>query len=282
MSNLFNTPDQILDANMNAGESKVRTSWVKCMLLGILAGAFIALGAEASNVAMHNISNIGLARLVAGCVFPIGLMMIVFIGGELFTGDCLLMMDVFAKRITIKQMFKTLVVVFFSNMIGAIVIAFLTAHCGQWDYTSGMLGAFTVKVAVGKVNISFGAAVVSGILCNILVCIAVLMAGSAVDITGKIFAIFFPIMAFVVSGFEHCVANMYYIPAGIFAKSTYGEKAVELYGITVEQLAELNWGNFFVKNLLPVTIGNMIGGMICVGGMLYMVHKSRRVNKNKA
>lgn len=279
--NMFNTPIQIVDANMNAGESKVRTSAIKCALLGILAGAFIAFGAEASSLAMHNISNVGLARLAAGCVFPVGLMMIVFIGGELFTGDCLMMMDVLAKRITILQMVKTLCIVFVSNLAGALVIVFLTAHCGQWDYSSGMLGAFTIKIAMGKVNLSFDTAVYSGVLCNILVCLAVLMAGSAKDIAGKIFAIFFPIMAFVVSGFEHCVANMYYIPAGIAAKAAYGEQAMRLYGYTAEQLDQLNWGSFFFHNLLPVTIGNMIGGMLCVGGMFYMIHKSHVVNETK-
>ncbi len=276
--NMFNTPIQIVDANMMAGESKVRTSALKCALLGILAGAFIALGAEASSLAMHDIQNVGIARLAAGCVFPIGLMMIVFIGGELFTGDCLMMMDVLGKRITVLQMFKTLGIVFVSNLVGALVIVFLTAHCGQWNYSDGMLGAFTIKIAMGKISIAPDTAIYSGILCNILVCLAVLMAGSARDITGKIFAIFFPIMAFVVSGFEHCVANMYYIPAGIAAKEQYGEQAMRLYGYTSEQLERLNWGSFWTQ-IIPVTVGNMIGGMICVGGMLYMIHKSHVVNE---
>ena len=137
-----------------------------------------------------------------------------------------------------------------------------------------MLGAFTIKVALGKVNLSFGAAFASGILCNIFVCMAVLMATAAKDISGKIWAIFFPILAFVVSGYEHCVANMYYIPAGIFAAAneSYVTSGVNNALFAAGQLSSLNWVNFIVKNLIPVTLGNIVGGMVFVGLPLYLIH----------
>ena len=160
-------------------------------------------------------------------------------------------------------------------MVGSILMAYFIVNCGQLNFTGGALGAFTIKVAYGKCNLSFMTAVISGILCNVLVCLAVIMALAAKDIAGKIFAMFFPIMAFVVGGYEHCVANMYYIPAGILAKNAgnYADKAMELYGYTADQIASVNWYNFFITNLIPVTIGNIIGGMIFVGLPLYILNK---------
>ncbi len=160
--------------------------------MGIMAGVCIALGAQSSNVAMHDIANVGLARLVAGCVFPVGLMMIVFIGGELFTGDCMMTMACIKKKISVAALIRTLVIVYIGNMVGAVALAYLVYLSGQYNYTSGALGAFTIKVALGKVSLSFLPALISGILCNILVCAAVLMASTAKDIAGKSLAIFFP------------------------------------------------------------------------------------------
>ncbi len=176
--------------------------------------------------------------------------MIVLVGGELFTGDCLMIMGCIHKKYGIRDVAKVLMLVYFSNFIGSVLMAFLVYLSGQMNYTNGLLGAFTIKVAMGKIAMDFGTAFFSGILCNIFVCIAVLMAVAANDVAGKILACFFPIIAFVVSGYEHCVANMYYIPAGIYAagNEVYVERPVSAYGFTVEQLAELNWTNFFIEN----------------------------------
>ncbi|MFR8179153.1 MAG: formate/nitrite transporter family protein [Dorea sp.] len=272
MDSMFNTPQEVVQANMNGAVKKAATSKKKVFFMGIMAGVCIALGAQSSNVAMHDISNVGLARLAAGCVFPVGLMMIVFIGGELFTGDCMMTMACIKRKISVASH------PYSGNCIFQIycrkALAYLVYLSGQYNYTSGALGAFTIKVALGKVSLSFLPALISGILCNILVCAAVLMASTAKDIAGKSLAIFFPIMAFVISGFEHCVANMYYIPAGIFASmnADYVAKAKELYGITESQIASLNWGNFFLVNLLPVTIGNIIGGGFIIGGLFFYLH----------
>ncbi len=283
MDNAFNTPAQVLDANMRAGEGKAKLPLLKCILLGIMAGAFIAFGGASSNAAVHNIANQGLSKTLAGCIFPVGLMMIVFVGGELFTGDCLMIAGVADRKFSVLAMIKTLLIVFFSNMAGAVIIAALVYCSGLLDYTNGALGAFTIKVAFGKTTITPFKAVCSGILCNILVCMAVLMATAAKDIAGKVWAIFFPICAFVIGGWEHCVANMFYIPAGIFASmnGNYVARAEELYGITADQIAaNLNIGGF-VSNLIPVTVGNMLGGMVFIALPLYAIHRSKIVNKTK-
>ena len=270
-------PPQIVAGNISAAKAKIQLPMLRMVLLGIFAGMFIACGASASSVAMHAISNVGLARLVAGCVFPVGLMMIVFVGGELFTGDCLMVMGCLHREFSAVSMCRVLLVVFLSNFLGAAVFAYLVSSTTQFGFSGNLMGAFTIKVAMGKLTMSFGSAFVSGILCNIFVCIAVLMAAASKDIAGKVLAIFFPIMAFVVSGYEHCVANMYYIPAGIFAavNDTYAQAAMEQYGYSLSQLESLNWMNFLVKNLIPVTLGNIVGGMIFVGLPLYLIHSAK-------
>ena len=271
------TPQQIVTANIRASAGKTQLPLLRMVLLGIFAGIFIACGASASSVAMHAIPNVGLARLVAGCIFPVGLMMIVFVGGELFTGDCLMIMGCLHGSYSLRSMLRVLTVVFVSNFFGAALLAVLVSSSSQFGFSGGLLGAFTIKVALGKVTMSFSSAFVSGILCNLFVCIAVLMAAAAKDIAGKVWAIFFPIMAFVVSGYEHCVANMYYIPAGIFAAANdaYVQAAMYQYGYSAAQLESLNWMNFLVKNLIPVTLGNIVGGMVLVGLPLYLIHREQ-------
>lgn len=279
MNSISNTlsPQQIVAANIAAAKGKAQLPLLRMILLGMFAGMFIACGASASSVAMHAVSNVGLARLVAGCIFPVGLMMIVFVGGELFTGDCLMVMGCLNREIRLIDMLRVLTVVFLSNFVGAVVMAAMVSTTTQFGFTGNMLGAFTIKVAMGKINMGFGTAFVSGILCNIFVCVAVLMATAAKDVAGKVWAIFFPIMAFVVSGYEHCVANMYYVPAGIFAAANadYAEAAMTAYGYTAAQMESLNWGNFLVNNLMPVTLGNIVGGMFFVGLPLYLIHAEK-------
>jgi formate/nitrite transporter len=274
MENHFNAPAEVIEANMKAGVGKANLPLAKMILLGIMAGAFIAIGGATSSTAAHAVTNVGLARLVAGVVFPVGLMMIVFVGGELFTGNCLLFMDVLGKRVSAAACARDLIVVYLSNLAGALIIDTLIYFSGNLDYSNGLLGAYAIKVAVGKVAITPLKAVTSGILCNIIVCIAILMAGAATDIAGKVWGIFFPIMAFVVGGFEHCVANMFYIPLGIMAShnSTYAAIAMESYGITQEQLDSLTVLHS-LNNFIPVTIGNIIGGMIFVGLPYFLVYK---------
>lgn len=274
MDSLIYTPREDTQNYMNGAVAKASASRKRQLILGIMAGTFIAMGAQASNVAVHNIADVGTARTLAGCIFPVGLMMIVFVGGELFTGDCMLSMAWMDRRISIRTVAAILAVVYLGNFLGAAMTAGLVSLSGQLQYSGGGLGAYTIKVAAGKVGLPFATALVSGVLCNVLVCTAVLMAAAAKDTAGKVLAIFFPILAFVVSGFEHCVANMYYIPAGIFAalNDTYVQKAEELYGISTAQLEALSWKNFVFANLLPVTLGNIIGGSLLVGGVCYYIY----------
>lgn len=274
MNEHMNTPAEVIETNINAGVVKANLPLGRMILLGIMAGAFIAIGGSSSNVAVHSIADVGLARTLAGCIFPVGLMMIVLIGGELFTGNCLMIMGVLDKKFKAVKMIRNLVVVYLSNLIGALVVDALVFYSGQYDYTGGALGAYTIKAALTKSAMSFDKAFISGIMCNILVCAAILTAAAAKDIGGKLLAIFFPIWAFVVAGYEHCVANMYYIPAGMFAASNpdYVAKAEELYGITAKQCASLSVSGM-VHNLIPVTLGNIVGGSVCLGCMCFLIYR---------
>ena len=240
---------------------KVDCPAYKLFMKAILAGMMIAFGAA------HDIVNVGIARLVAGVVFPMGLMMVVMTGAELFTGDCLAIMATVQKKHTALKLIRMLVVVYLGNLLGSLMLTCIDYVSGQYNYSSGILGAYTIKVALGKCNLDFTTALASGILCNILVCAAVMLAARAKDVTGKLLCCFFIILLFVVSGYEHCVANMYYVPAGMIAKLNplYVKDAMEQYGYTAQQLSTLNIPNFIFNNLIPVTIGNIVGGMAFFG-----------------
>ena len=279
----FLSTKEAIDKYIAGCQAKAQMTNERLFGKAILAGVMIGMGAAASSVAAHTIADVGLARLAAAVVFPVGLMMVILLGAELFTGDCLMAMGVSAGKNSIKDVVRVLAMVYFGNFVGASLLAVLIAMSGQLDYSAGMLGAYTIKVAVGKAGISFSKAVVSGILCNILVCAAVLMALCAKDITGKLLACFFTIMLFVTAGFEHCVANMYYITAGLLAKtnSTYVELAMEQYGYGGEQLDALNGTNYLLGNLVPVTIGNILGGILFLGLPLFYLNKEKAEAKEK-
>ena len=276
---LMNAADTLMSNYENGTAAKAVKPVAKIFVAAIMAGMFIAFGGSSSNVAVFGIENVGLARTLAGCIFPVGLMLIVLVGGELFTGNCMMIGGVMTGRIKAMQMIRVLVTVYLGNLVGSLIVSFLAYYSGQWKYGAGALGAYTIKVAFGKLNLSFGTAVASGILCNILVCVAALMASASKDSVGKIFGCFFPIWAFVIAGYEHCVANMYYIPAGIIAAMdpAFAQKAMELYGYTAEDLAMLNPVNMIVNNLIPVTIGNIIGGMLFVAvPYVYLYNKKAK------
>ena len=268
------TIKEVAENYIEGCKTKIHMSEKRLIGKAVMAGMMIAMGAGISSVAAHTISDVGLARLAAAVVFPVGLMMVILLGAELFTGDCLVAMSVFARKQRVRSCIKLLSLVYLGNFIGAVLTALLISMSGQWNYSAGMLGAYTIKVAIGKVNISMNQGIVSGILCNILVCAAVLMVMCAKDITGKLLASFFVIMLFVVGGFEHCVANMYYITAGLLAMNNpeYVELAKTEYGFSTEYLNSLNITNYFFNNLLPVTIGNIIGGVFGIGAPVYYLN----------
>jgi len=252
------TPSEFIEAYEGIGENKAKAPFLKLFLLGILAGFLIAMGSAVTNTASHAIENVSAAKIICGMLFPFGLIMVILTGAELFTGNCLMAISVLSRKISISGMLRNFVIVYIGNFVGAMLLAVSCAFCGQMNLSGGGLAVTTIKVAVTKTSLTFGHAIVLGILCNILVCIAVMCAISAKSTAGKAIGAFVPICFFVLCGFEHCVANMYYIPAGIFAMNV--PKYADLAAKAGLNTSVLTWGGFFIHNLIPVTIGNIIGG----------------------
>lgn len=261
------TTGEILEKVSDSGIAKAEGKTLRLLIWALLAGAYIAFGAQASQMVSFNLladpDSLGVGRLVSAAVFPVGLMMVVLCGAELFTGNCLMIIGVLDRKIRISGMLRNWVLVYLGNFLGALLVVALMKNTGLWETGSGLLGASVIKTAQAKVQLSFGQAFVRGILCNWLVCLAVWMSTGARETVSKIFAIWFCIGLFVISGFEHSIANMYFIPAGIAAAADSG--LAQLAGCDVSVLTV---GNFLIKNLLPVTLGNILGGGLFVG-MVY-------------
>ncbi|MBQ7616201.1 MAG: formate/nitrite transporter family protein [Butyrivibrio sp.] len=254
------SPAAIASTYETTGTAKTKMSFRKTFLLGIMAGAFIALGGLGSQIASVCAPDPSTGRLISSVVFPIGLFMVLVGGAELFTGNCLIMIPVLSKKATVKGMLRNWGIVYLGNLAGGIIIALLANFSHTYAFADGALAQAVVNTAVAKSNISFTDGLLKGILCNILVCMAVWCSFAADELAGKVLALWLPVMLFIIGGFEHCVANMYFIPAGMIATSVYGIAAdISLFG-------------FLVTNLIPVTIGNIIGGGICVGAMYYMIY----------
>lgn len=228
-----------------AAEKRVTQSLPRLLLLGALAGAFIAFAGVTASIG----GALG-GKLASATIFPIGLTMVLLAGSELFTGNCLFLMPLLRRNITAGHMLRNWVAVYLGNLLGSVAVAFLVVQCGALD---GIAEA-AVAAAVTKAALPFGVALLRGVLCNFLVCLAVWMAFCAQSAGGKVVSLFGPIFLFVLCGFEHSVANMYYIPAGIF----------------LAENGEVTWLSLW-QNLLPVTLGNMVGG--CgLGGILYLLY----------
>lgn len=257
----MNSPAEIARLYVDSGTQKSMLPPSKMFVMGILAGMFIAMGGFASSVASYGISEPGLARLLSAAVFPVGLMLVLVAGAELFTGNNLMIMPVMQKRITVPAMLKNWGIVYCGNFIGSVFIAWIvTASTGSALY-DGALMQTMANTAHAKVDIGFVDAIMRGIMCNLMVCLAVWVSIAAADLAGKIMALYLPVFLFVLCGFEHCIANMYFIPAGIFA-GWMGKMTPE----------GLNWLTFVYRNLIPVTIGNVIGGSVLTGGAYWFVY----------
>jgi formate/nitrite transporter len=266
--NLFSF--QEVTANyVQTGVAKTNFPIWKMLILGIFAGAIIALAAAVTNTAVHDITSVGSTRLVSGLLFAFGLGMVVAGGAELFTGACLLPISVLDGKVLLGKMLKDWLFVYIGNFGGAILVAAGCVFFGQLNYSGNALAAFTIRVANGKCAFPFVNALISGIFCNFLVCLGVLLSLAAKDIPGRLMGAYLPVCFFVICGFEHSIANMYFIPAGLLAMQVpaYAAKAAEL-GVNT---AALSWGNFFTTNLLPVTLGNIIGG-VGLAGMMWFSH----------
>ena len=249
--------------------AKTNASVSKLMILGILAGVYIAFGAAIATLVASDVVQfvgVGLGKFFIGGVFSVGLMLVVIAGAELFTGNNLMFMSALDGRVPFTRVLYKWLVVYIANFIGSVLMAYLILNSGLWKGGNFATGITALKIANAKVNLIWSEAFVRAILCNILVCLAVWMALAAQNIVGRIWAIFFPIMTFVALGFEHCIANMYFVPLGIFLKGT---GAAAASGLT---LTNLTWGGFIFNNLIPVTLGNMIGGALFVGGLYWFVY----------
>jgi formate/nitrite transporter len=249
------------------GVAKAAAPLMNTLILGTLAGAYIGFGAALATLVGHDASRavgVGIGQLMTGAAFSVGLMLVVVAGAELFTGNNLMIAGALGKRFTPGAMLLRWAVVYAANFLGSWLLAYLMYRSGLWKMAAGAVGAKALAIAVAKTNLAFSEAFFRGVGCNWLVCLAVWMALSARDVPGKILAIFFPITAFVAIGYEHCVANMYFIPMGLLLKGAeIGTAGLELNNLT--------WPAFLIDNLIPVTLGNIVGGAIFVGSIYWLV-----------
>ena len=269
------TPAQVAEGITNVvGVKKTNMAGLNLWILGIFAGVYIGFAAAIATLISSDASKfigVGLTKFMTGSVFSFGLMLVIMAGAELFTGNNLMIMSVLEKKVKMNEVLKKWLIVYIANFVGSVLLAFIIYKTDLWKGKDFLTGVQALKIANAKVNLSFGAAFFRAICCNWLVCLAVWMAVGARTVIGKIFAIYFPIMTFVALGFEHCIANMYFIPMGLFLKGTGAAAASGL------DLSNLTVGNFFTVNLLPVTLGNMLGGILFVGAAYWLVY----VKKNK-
>jgi len=263
----FLPPVDLFKSLIAIGEKKASTDPMKLLILGVLAGAYIGFAAHlATTVATGSVEWLGVKKFLTGAVFSFGLMLVIIPGSELWTGNNLMAVALLEKRITFGGMMKNWFFVYLGNFLGSVMVAFFIAKSS--GLLDGPVGATAIKIAFAKLTSAPEgldhnyAYFFRAMGCNWLVCLAVMMALAAQDIAGKILGIFFPIMAFVASGFEHSIANMYFIPAGIFAKGF--SSAVSLSGIPAEYLSILNWYDMWLNNIMVVTAGNFVGGTLFV------------------
>lgn len=273
-------PGQMAVKAETIGVKKAGMSFWTMFLLAILAGAFIGVGAifattvSAGSIAIKDAAGAaafatglpyGVIRLITGLAFTLGLILVVVGGAELFTGNNLIVMAFMNGKVTFGQLMRNWGIVYLGNLVGSILTALIMFLSKQYMFGGGSIGLNALNIGEAKTGLEFVQAIALGIMCNALVCMAVWMCYSARSATDKILAIIPPIAAFVAAGFEHSIANMYFIPIALFIKNWGDPKFFEAVGKTAENFPHLTWGNFFVGNLLPVTIGNIIGGAMMVG-----------------
>jgi formate transporter FocA len=268
-------PRAMAEKAEEVGVKKAAMDCVRLLALAVLAGAFIALGAVFSTTVAAGASTAlpyGLVRLLTGVVFSLGLILVIVGGAELFTGNNLIVMAWANRRVSTARLLRNWVIVYFGNFVGAFSTAGLVYLSGQYAFGNGSVGATALATANAKTGLGFGQAVVLGVLCNGLVCLAVWLSYSGRTTTDKILAIVPPIAAFVAAGFEHSVANMYFIPVGLFIKAGAPEPFWSAIGKTAGDYPDLTWGGLFLNNLLPVSLGNIIGGAVLVGAVYWFVY----------
>jgi len=286
------TFDAILPAAMavraeQTGVTRAATDPLTLLVLSILAGAFISFGAifattvGAGSMAIHSADGqsaftaglpYGLTRLLMGLVFSLGLILVVVGGAELFTGNNMIVMAWASGKVRTTDVLLNWTIAFFGNCIGAFATAALMFLTTQYSFGAGSVGLLALNTANAKASLALVPAVTLGIMCNALVCLAVWMCYGARTTIDRVVTIVPPVAAFVAAGFEHCIANVYFIPLGLFIKVGAPDTFWTLIGKSPAAFPDLTWQNFFLANLLPVTIGNMIGGSIMVAAIYWFVY----------
>lgn len=264
------SPLEIAETLCEIGQGKTEISFDRTFILAVLAGVYIGFGAQLATTVSLGLSSkvgIGFSRFLQGAAFSVGLMLVVIARAELFTGNSLMMLSLCDRKIDLKKLLRNWVSVYVGNFVGSVLLVSIVFGGGLYEMGGYSLGVRALEIANSKVNLTFVQAMCRGIACNWLVCLAVLMAASAPNTTGKILSCFFPIMTFVASGFEHSIANMYFVPMGLLLKGV--GSVVSQSGI---DLTNLIWQRFIFRNLIPVTIGNIIGGAFCVATLYWYVN----------
>lgn len=272
--------DSLMPAEMarkaeNIGVTKANLGPFRMFALAVLAGAFIAMGAVFMTIVTAGASGIlsyGVTRVIGGLAFCLGLILVVVAGAELFTGNNLIIMAWAGGKVSTVKLLRNWTIVYLGNFVGSIATAYGMYLSGQYLFGKGVVGLNALNIANAKVNLDFIPALMLGVFCNALVCLAVWLCMSARTTVDKIMAIIFPISAFVAAGFEHSIANMYLIPVALFIKGGAPAEFWANIGQTPADFSALTWGNFFVVNLLPVTIGNIIGGALMVGLVYWFIY----------
>jgi formate transporter len=270
-------PPEMAERAESIGVKKAGLDFWTMLALGILAGAFIALGALFATTVTASTLPYGVNRLLGGVAFCLGLILVIVAGAELFTGNNLVVMAWANKKVTTAHLLRCWVVVYAGNLVGAVATAVLVFLAKQYSFGAGAAGKNALAIAQNKCNLGVVQAVMLGILCNVLVCLAVWLCYSARTTTDKVISIIFPITAFVAAGFEHSVANMYFIPAGLLIKAFAPPEYWNLIHDSASSYTALNWIGF-LRNLVPVTLGNTIGGSLMVGLVYWFIYL-RKTNR---
>lgn len=283
-------PQEMAERAETVGARKVQTPFLGTFMLAVLAGAFIGLGANFATTVLAGSAAVtgadgalaysaappyGTVRLLAGLVFSLGLIMVVVGGAELFTGNNLIVMAWASGRVSAPALLKNWAIVYAGNFAGAITTVILVFLSRQHTFGSNAVGVVALRIAAAKCDLGFVQAVALGVLCNALVCMAVWLTYSARSTVDKILSIVFPIAAFVAAGFEHSIANMYFVPYALLIRD-FDPAFVHAVAAQVPNLEALTWANFLLGNLLPVTIGNIIGGAVLVAAVYWAIFLRRR------
>ncbi len=268
-------PAKMADRVGMVGVSKSKLSTLTLLALSILAGVFIALGAQLWMLVVHTAtSNYGLNQLVGGAAFTLALVLIVIAGAELFTGNCLIAMSFMARKITGRDLARNLIIAFIGNFIGALTLVLWIYNSGQWMANNYLLGAKIVLTANDKVNIPFGAAFTRGVLCNTLVCLGIWLCYSGRSNLDKMLALLWPISCLIACGFEHCVVNMWLIPMALVLKgnSSVVAAAEKVTGGKLDISNLTFFKGFLIDNMIPVVLGNLFGGVVLIAGVYWYIY----------